>query len=81
MRTIRKKNIIHQALSTLPFPHLVFNNDTLAPTLMNTLMPAPEKKSNEEQKKEEDTKDKSETDSKTEYDLDDTVDIWQSEIT
>ena len=35
-----------------------FDDDILAPTLTNTLMPAPEKKSNKEQEEEEDTKNK-----------------------
>ena len=63
----------------VPYSPSGFDDDTLAPTLTDTLPPAPEKTSNEKQDKDEDTKDK-ETDSETEYDLDDTMDILQSEI-
>ena len=61
-----------------PYSPSSFDNDTLAPTLTDTLVPAPERKSNEEQEK-EDTKDKSENDFETEYASDDTVDILWSE--
>ena len=40
-----------------PYSLSSFDDDTLAPTLPNTLVPAPKKKSDEGQEKEEDTKD------------------------
>ena len=65
-----------------PYSSVSKKKDTMAPALTDTLVPAPEKKPEEEreQKIEVDTKDTADMESETDCDSDNTVDILRAEL-